>query len=210
MRGIAVDIARDLAKQLGVAFEPVRYTAVSQLLGGAKARDWDVAFIGLDPARTVDMDFTAAYLEVGNTYLVLAGSPIQNIGDADRPGHRIGVTQGATQDLFLTRNLKQAEVVRVPLVQTSGLELLTSGKAHALAGNYQVLVGLAAKIPGARVVEGSIYGTPQALAVVKGRLAGTAYAKEFIEYVKASGQLQQAIQRAEFRGVTVAAPAATK
>src|SRR5262245_33461391 len=138
MRGIAVDIARELAKQLGVAFEPVRYKAVNQLLEGAKAGEWDVAFIGLDPTRTADMDFTAAYLDVGNTYLVLANSPIQNIGDADRPGHRIAVTRDATQDLFLSKNLKQAEVIRVPLIQTSGLELLTSGKAHALTENTQV------------------------------------------------------------------------
>ena len=141
-------------------------------LKGRKAGEWDVAFIGLDPTRTADMDFTAAYLDVGNTYLVLANSPIQNIGDADRPGHRIAVTRGATQDLFLSKNLKQAEVIRVPLIQTSGLELLTSGKAHALTENTQVLVELAPKIPGATVVEGSIYGTPQALAVVKGRPAG--------------------------------------
>jgi len=73
------------------------------------------------------MDFTAAYLEVENTYLVLTGSPIQRVGDADKPGNRIAVTQSATQDLFLSRNLKQAEVVRVPLIQTAGLELLTSG-----------------------------------------------------------------------------------
>jgi polar amino acid transport system substrate-binding protein len=210
MQGIAVDIARELAKQLGVAFEPVRYKAVNQLLEGAKAGEWDVAFVGLDPTRTADMDFTAAYLEVGNTYLVLADSPIQNIGDADRPGHRIAVTQGATQDLFLSRNLKQAEMVRVPLIQTSGMELLTSGKAHALAGNTQVLVELTPKIPGARVVEGSIFGTPQALAVVKGRPAGAAYAREFIEHVKASGLLEHSIQRANLRGVTVAPPAATK
>jgi len=153
------------------------------------------------------MDFTAAYLEVENTYLMLTGSPIQRVGDADKPGNRIAVTQSATQDLFLSRNLKQAEVVRVPLIQTAGLELLTSGKVHALAGNYQVLAQLAAKIPGTRVVEGGIYGTPQALAVAKGRPAGTAYARAFIEYVKGSGLVQQAVQRAQLPGVTVALPA---
>src|SRR5262245_6991884 len=176
MRGIAVDIARELAEQLGVAFEPFRYKAVNQLLEGAKAGEWDVAFIGLDPTRTAD--------EVGNTYLVLANSPIQNIGDADRPGHRLAVTQGATQDLFLSKILSKPRLFRVPLIQTSGFELLTSGRAHALAGNTQVLVELAPKIPGAIVVEGSIYRTPQALAVVKGRPAGASYAKEFIEHVK--------------------------
>ena len=206
-QGIAVDIGRELARQLGVGFEPVGYKFVPDLLKGAKTGEWDVAFIGLDPSRTTDMDFTAAYLEVDNTYLVPADSPIQRVGDADKPGNRIAVTQGATQDLFLTRNLKQAEVVRVSLIQTAGLDLLKSGKVHALAGNHQVLMQLAAKIPGTRVAEGSLYGTPQALAVAKGRPAGAAYAREFIEYVKASGVLQRAIQRAQLLGVTVAASA---
>ena len=96
------------------------------------------------------------------------------------------------------------------MIQTSGLELLTSGRAHALAGNTQVLVELAPKIPGAIVVEASIYRTPQALAVVKGRPAGASYAKEFIEHVKASGLLEQSIEGANLRGVTVAPPGDTK
>jgi len=83
-------------------------------LKGRKAGEWDVAFIGLDPTRTADMDFTAAYLEVGNTYLVLANSPIQNIGDADRPGHRLAVTQGATQDLFLSKILSKPRLFGFP------------------------------------------------------------------------------------------------
>jgi len=210
MQGIAVELGRGLAKQLGVAFEPVRYTAVDRMIDGAKARAWDVAFLGHDPARTVDMDFTAPYLEVGNTYLVPAGSSIKSIGDADKAGHRIGVAQRSITDLFLTRSLKQAELIRIPSVQTSGLELLASGKAHALVGNHVVLAGLAAKIPGSRLVEGSFYSTPQALAVAKGRPAGTAYAKEFIEHAKASGLVKQAIQRTGLPGLTVAPSASAK
>src|SRR5262245_1782342 len=124
-------------------------------LKGRKPASGMLRLLVLNPTRTADMAFTAAYLDVGNPYLVLANSPRQNSGDAERPGHRIAVTQGATQDLFLSKNLKQAKVILVPLIQTSGLELLTSGKAHALAGNTQVLVELAPKIPGATVVGGA-------------------------------------------------------
>jgi polar amino acid transport system substrate-binding protein len=102
--GIAVDIGRELAKQLGAPSEPIGYKSVPELLKAAKTGEWDVAFV-LNPARSADWDFTVAYLEVDNTHLVLAGSPIQSVGDADRPGNRIAVTQGATQDSFLSANL---------------------------------------------------------------------------------------------------------
>ena len=209
-QGIAVDIGRELARQLGVPFEPIGYKFVPELLAGAKAGEWDVAFIGVDPSRVTEMDFTAPYLEADNTYLVLTNSPIRKVDDADRPGNRIAVTQGATQDLVLSRMLKHAEVVRVPTVPTVGVELLRSGNVHALAANYQALVQLAAKTPGTRVAEGSVYGTPQALAVAKGRPAGAAYAREFIEYAKASGLVRQAVQHANLPGVTVVPPAANK
>jgi polar amino acid transport system substrate-binding protein len=84
--GIAVDIGRELAKQLGAPFEPIGYKSVPELLKAAKTGERDVAFVALNPARSADWDFTAAYLEVDNTYLVLAGSPIRSVGDADRPG----------------------------------------------------------------------------------------------------------------------------
>ena len=209
MQGIAADLSRELAKRLGAAFEPVRYKSVDVMIKGAKAGEWDIAFLGLDPARTADMDFSAPYLEVGNTYLVPAGSPIKSFGDADKAGHRIGVAQRSITDLYLSKTLKHAELVRVASVATSA-ELLTSGKAHAVVGNHVALAELAAKVPGSRVLEGSFYGTSQALAVPKGRPAGTAYAKEFIENAKSSGLVQQAIQRSNLRGLTVAPPASGK
>jgi polar amino acid transport system substrate-binding protein len=207
MRGIAVELGRGLAQQLGVAFEPVRYQSIGKMLEGAKTRDWDVAFLGFEPARTANMDFTGAYLEHGNSYLVPAGSQIRTIGDADKSGQRIAVTQRSVQDTYLTGNLKRAELMRVSSMQLEGAELLTSGKVHALSGNRTVLLALAAKVSGSRVLDGNFSVTQHALAVAKGRPAGTAYAKEFIEYAKASGLVQQAIERAGLRGVNVASRA---
>jgi polar amino acid transport system substrate-binding protein len=209
MQGIAVDLGRELAKRLGVAFEPVRYQAIEAMLAGAKGREWDVAFLGFDPARTADMDFSAPYLEVGNTYLVPAGSPIKSFADADKAGYRLVVAQRSITDLHLSKTLKQAELVRVAVVQTSG-ELLTSGKAHAVVGNHVTLAAMAEKVPGSRLLEGSFYGTAQALGIAKGRPAGSKYAGEFIENAKATGFVQQAIQRSSLRGLTVAAPASGK
>jgi len=203
MRGIAVDLGRGLAQQLGVAFEPVRYQSIGKMLEGAKTRDWDVAFLGFEPARAADMDFAGAYLEHGNSYLVPAGSQIRTIGDADKSGHRIAVSQRSVQDTYLTGNLKRAELIRVSTA-SEGAELLNSGKVQALSGNRTVLLALAAKVSGSRVLDGNFSVTQHALAVAKGRPAGTAYAKEFIEHAKASGLVQQGIERAELRGVNVA------
>jgi polar amino acid transport system substrate-binding protein len=207
-QGVAVDIGREFARGLNVPFEPIGYKTVLDLLKGARSGELDVAFVALNPERSAEWDFSTPYLEIDNTYLVPADSPIRKVGDADRAGIRIAVTKGATQDSFLSAHLKQAEVVRVALVQTAGLDLLASRKVHAVAGNYHVLLQLATKLPGARVVEGSIYGTPQAIGVAKGRPAGAAYATAFIEYAKASGLVQQAVQRAKLSGVTLVPPAA--
>ena len=208
MQGVAVDLARELARQLGVPFEPVRYVAVSKMVDGAKAGDWDVAFLGFEPARTTHMDFTAAYAQIGNSYLVPAGSPIRSIGDVDKPGHRILVLQRSVQDAFVTRNIKQAQLIRVSIVREN-LKLMVSGKIEALVGNRTFLLDLVKEVPGSRVLEGSIFNLDQSLGIAKGRPAGTAYAKKFIEYAKSSGLVQQAIDRAGVRGMNVAARAAS-
>jgi len=204
MRGVAVELGRELAKQLGVPFEPVRYDSAAKLVDGAKARDWDVAFLGFDQERTAYMDFTAPYLELGSTYLVPAGSQIRTLGDVDKPGNRVAVSQRSVQDRFLTQNLKQVQLIRISSLGSEGLQLLNSGKVHALAGNRITLLGLAAKTPGSRVLEGNFAPARHTLGVAKGRPAGTAYAKEYIEHAKTSGLVQQAIDRAALRGVNVA------
>lgn len=206
IQGIAVDLGRELAKQLGVPFEPVRYRNLAKLLDGAKG-DWDVAFIGFEPTRAAYMDFTAPYIEVGNSYLVPAASSIRSVGDADRKGVRIAATPRSAQDVFLSRNLKQAEIVR-PASIAAGLDLLAASKVHAVVGNRVTLTDWASKKPGLRLVEGSIFNVGQAIAVAKGRPAGTAYAKRFIEYAKASGLVQQAIERSRLQGLSVAAASA--
>lgn len=208
MEGVAVDLARELAKQLGVPFEPVRYQAVSKMVDGAKAGDWDVAFLGFEPARTAYMDFTAAYAQIGNSYLVSAGSPIRNIADVDKPGHRIGVSQRSAQDAFVTRNIKQAQLIRVSNNRES-MKLLVSGRINAIVANRTALLDLAKEVPGSRILEGSIFNVDQSLGIAKGRPAGSAYAKQFIEHAKSSGLVQQAIDRAGVRGMNVAPRAST-
>jgi len=176
------------------------------MLDGAKTGDWDVAFLGYDPARTAYMDFTAAYAEVGSSYMVPAGSPIRSVGDVDRPGYRIGVAQRSAQDVFLTRSIKQAQLIRLPRTQ-DGVKLLASGKLDALMANRIVLLEEIKNLPGSQVLEGSVLNIGQSLGIARGRPAGTAYAKSFIEYAKSSGLVQRAIDRAGMHGLNVAPPA---
>lgn len=202
MEGVGVEIGRELAKQLSVAFEPVRYRNVAALIAGAKTGEWDVSPIGVSPERMADMDFTSPYLFGGSRYLVPVGSPLKTIADVDRPGHRVAVAPKSAQDFYLTSNLKHAEVVRTTILPA--FDLLKAGKAHAYFSTGPIVSGWVAKRPEFRVVEGSVRLGGSALAVAKGRPAGTAYAKEFIEHVKASGLVKQAIERTELQGVSVA------
>lgn len=204
MRGIAVDLGRELARQLGASFEPVRYDTVAKLIDGAKAGDWDVAFLGYEAERVAWMEFTAPYLELGSSYLVPAGSPIESIADIDGPGYLIGTSDQGALERYLRRNLKRAQLLRLSSVATEGAQLLSSGKVHALAGNRLTLLQVATKLPNSRILEGYFAPVHHVLAVAKGRPAGAEYAKEFIEYAKSSGLVQRAIDHAGLPEVTVA------
>lgn len=205
MRGVAVDLARELARQLGASFEPVRYDTVAKLVDGAKSHEWDVAFLGYEEERAAWMEFTAPYLELRSSYLVLGESPIESIDQVDRPGYRVGTSDRSTLERYLTRNLKRAQLVRLSSpVTVDGAQLLRSGKLDALSGTRLTLLQVARKLPNSRILDGHFAPVHHVLAVAKGRPAGVEYAKEFIEYAKASGLVQQAIVRAELREVTVA------
>lgn len=205
MRGVAVDLGRELARQLGASFEPVRYDSVARLIDGAKKHDWDVAFLGYEEERAAWMEFTAPYLELRSSYLVLADSPIESIDEVDRAGIRVGTSDRSTLERYLTRNLKRAQLVRLssPVI-VDGAQLLRSGKLDALSGTRLTLLQVARKLPNSRILDGHFAPVHHVLAVAKGRPAGAEYAKEFIEYAKASGLVQQAIVRAGLREVAVA------
>jgi polar amino acid transport system substrate-binding protein len=205
MRGVAVELGRELARQLGASFEPVRYDSVAKLVDGAKTHDWDVAFLGYEDERAAWMDFTAPYLELRSSYLVLAESPIESIDEVDRTGNRVGTSDRSTLERYLTRNLKRAQLVRLPSsVAMEGAQLLKSGKLDALSGSRMTLLQVSARLPNSRILDGHFAPVYHVLAVAKGRPAGVEYAKEFIEHAKASGLVQQAIDHAELREVTVA------
>jgi polar amino acid transport system substrate-binding protein len=112
MKGVAFDLGKELARRIDVPFEPVMYPSVGALLDGGKSGAWDVAFVGFSPARAKEWDFTALHMELEFGYLVPGGSSISTMADVDRPGVRVAVQEKSQPDIFISRTLKSAAVVR--------------------------------------------------------------------------------------------------
>lgn len=201
--GIAVDLARELGRRLGVPVEIVPYTTAGNLAAAVKTGAWDVGFLAVEPQRANEIDFAPGYLEIETTYLVPAGSPLRAVDDVDREGVRIAVGAKGGPDLILTRTLKRAQLVRAP-TSAAASELFVSDKLDALAGTRPTLVLAAEQIPGSRVLEGRFSVVQQSVGTPKGREAGAKYLREFVEDIKASGLVAQLIEKNGARGAKVA------
>lgn len=203
LRGVAVDLAHALAARLGIEFVPVEYPSPSRVPDGLKVGAWDVGFLGIDPSRATVVDFAPPHMQVDATYLVPADSSIRNIIDADQPGVRIAVARKGVEEIVLSRMIKRAELRGVETI-SAGFELLRAGNVDVLAAPRPALLQSSARLPGSRVLEDRFHATFGAMAVPKGQAGRLAYISEFIEEAKASGLVQQAIERAGVRGVQVA------
>jgi polar amino acid transport system substrate-binding protein len=204
MKGVAFDLGKELARRMGVPFEPVLYPSVGALLGAGKSGAWDVAFVGFNPARAQDWDFTPLHLEIEFGYLVPGASSILTMAEVDRPDVRVAVQQNSGPDVFFSKTLKSAVVVRTPS-NPDALEALKSGKADTMASIKPVLFEMANRLPGSRVLADRPGVDPHAMVMPKGRDPGMAYARKFIEDAKAQGWVKAAIDRAGMRGAAVAA-----
>ena len=206
VRGIVPDLSQELARRLGSAVEFVLYPQAGDVAGAAQAGAWDVAFIGAEPQRANEIDFTAAYLEIEATYLVLAGSSIQSLADVDRRGVRIAVADRSAYDLWLSRNIKHAELRRAEGIEGS-YQLFLKEKLDVLSGLKPRLLQDREKLPGSRILEGRFTAVQQAIGTPKGRPDVASYLRAFAEDIKASGLVAKAIERHGVRGVSVAAAA---
>jgi polar amino acid transport system substrate-binding protein len=206
LTGTTVILGRDLADRAGVPVKLIEYTAVAKLVEDAKADAWDIAVVAYDPARRNVLDFAPPHIVVDLTYLVAPGSSIRTVADADQPGVRIAAARGAATTLFLERTLKQAAVMPAEN-EPAAFELIRQGKAQAYAQNRYMLLGLAERLPGARVIDDRFSAAEMSIVLPKGRPAALAYVGEFVEQAKTSGAVGRAIETAGLRGVRVA-PAA--
>jgi polar amino acid transport system substrate-binding protein len=208
LNGVAPDLARELGRRLDAATELVPYDSAGRMADAVGENAWDVAFLAAEPARANQIAFTAAYVEIESSYLVPPGSPFRAIEDVDRPGVRIACAAKSAYDLYLTRSLKHAQLVRAEGIPQS-YELFVSQKLDALAGLKPGLVADAPKLPGSRVLEGRFTAVQQGIGTPKARGVGAEYLRRYVEDVKASGLVAKLIEKHGIRGLTVAQPCQT-
>ena len=207
-RGIVMDLARELGRRLGTPVEFVGYGSAGALTESAKTSAWDIAFLGAEPQRANQIAFTAAYLEIEATYLVPPGSPIRAMSDVDRPGVRVAVPAKSAYDLYLSRTIRNAQLIRADRAE-GAYAMFVKDRLDALAGLKARLVEDHAKLPGSRLLDGSFTSVQQAIGTHRGRDAGAQYLRDFVEEAKASGLVAKAIERHAVKGVSVA-PAASR
>jgi polar amino acid transport system substrate-binding protein len=202
--GVTVDLAREIATRLGVPVSFTCFDAARKSLAALIAGTADVAFLAIEPAREAEVSFTAPYVIIEGVYAVPGGSPITTAAEVDRPGVRVGVNEGSAYDLFLSRTLAHAQVVR----GADGFDVFLKQGLDAVAGIRQPLSRRVAgqPEPGLRLVEPRFMQIRQAVATTKNRTdAAIAFLREFVEEVKASGFVADALARSG-QDATVAPP----
>ncbi|HEX7231504.1 MAG TPA: ABC transporter substrate-binding protein [Candidatus Binatia bacterium] len=204
LSGVAVELARELARHVDLPLHLVPFESAGKMFEAIKSDAWDLAFLAIDAARAHEIDFTPPYLEIEGTYLVPESSQFASVDEVDQPGVRIAVSANSAYDLFLSRSIAKAELVRAPN-PNAAFQLLIDDKADVVAGVRQHLVANSSKLPGARVFQGRFMAIQQAVGIRKGRQA-TAALSNFIEQAKASGLVARIIENAGVRGVSVAPP----
>ena len=204
--GVAPDMAAEIARRLDVPIRYVPFATPSELADAATGDVWDIGLIGAEPARAETIAFTAAYTEIEATYLVPEGSTLGEVEDVDHEGVRIAVAGGSAYDLFLSRNLEHAELVRASGLDGS-FDLFVAEKLDALAGLRPRLLADVERLPGARILDGRFTAVQQAVGTPRPRERGAAFLREIVEEAKTSGLVQRLIDRHGVRGLSVAAPA---
>ena len=206
-RGVGPDLARELARRLGVPIRYVIYDNAGKVADAVKDDAWDVAFLAADPKRANEIAFSAPYVLIEGTYLVRKDSALVRLQDFDRPGVRIAVGKNTAYDLYLARELKNAQRIQADTSEAA-VQQFRRERLDAAAGVRNYLVAAAREDPGLRVIGESYMVIGQASGVPKPRGANAArYLADFIEEAKASGFVERALAASGVRDVTIAPPA---
>jgi polar amino acid transport system substrate-binding protein len=202
-KGITVDLARELGRRLGVPVELVCFDAAGKAFEALKTGILDIVFLAIEPVRAAEIAFSPPYVIIEGVYMVPKDSPLKSIADVDRDGVRVGVNKGSAYDLYLTRTLKHATLVR----GENGTDLFMKEKLEVAAGVKQPLVLFAERNPGVRLMDGRFMEIQQAMGTPNGRDLGAKYLRGFVEEMKASGFVADALKRSNQPDAAVAPPA---
>jgi len=207
--GVSIDLARAFAERLGVDLELVVWDSAGKSVEAVTAEQADIGFFAIDPLRGAGISFTDAYVLIEGAYLVRAASPLREPLEVDRPGTRVMVGKGSAYDLYLTRELKQAHILRAP-TSPAVVESFLAENADVAAGVKQQLEADMGRLPGLRMLPGSFMTIRQAMGAPKSRGPEAAAALgAFVEEMKAGGFVAQALRRHGIQGAAVAPAAAS-
>jgi len=206
-QGVSVDLAREAARRLDIPVELVQFNSAGNVVEAVKAGRVDMAFVAIDPVRGADMDYTAPYVVIEGAYLVRNASPLQRNEEVDRNGTRVVVGRGSAYDLYLTRELKAARLERAP-TSPAVTDMFLAQNLEVAAGVKQQLESDAKRVGGVRLLPGRFMVIEQAMGVPKGRTAAQAWLSGFIEEMKRSGFVADALKRHGIEGASVAPPRA--
>jgi polar amino acid transport system substrate-binding protein len=184
--GISVDLAREFGRRLGLAVELVPYESAGHVPAAIASNAWDICFLAIDPKRAADIAFTAPYAVIEGAYMVAVSSALRSVDQVDRAGTRIGVIEGSAYDLYLTRELSKATLVREASADAV-MNLWIEGMLDVVAGVKPQLEADAKRIGGLRLLPGRFMSINQAMGTPQGREAGAAYLREFMIEAKSSG-----------------------
>jgi polar amino acid transport system substrate-binding protein len=204
-RGVSAELARELARRLGIEIAFTGFDAAGKVTDAVKQGGLDIVFLAIDPVRGEGIDFTGPYVIIEGAYMVPANSALQANEEVDRAGVRIAVARGSAYDLYLTRAIKQATLVREPS-GPQAMDLFVRDKLEAAAGVKQPIMAFAKSRPGLRVIPGRFMVIEQAMGTPKGRPAGVRYLRQYIEEMKASGFVADALKRSGQTDAAVAPP----
>jgi len=202
--GVSVDLARAFAERLGVGLELVVFDTAGKSVEAVSEEQADIGFFAIDPVRGAQIAFTQAYVLIEGSYLVREDSPLKANEDVDRGGHRIAVGKGSAYDLYLTRELKHAQIVRAPSSPTV-VQTFLEQALDVAAGVRQQLEADAQKHAGLRLLPGRFMVIQQAMGLPKSRGSeAAAVLRAFVEDMKATGFVADALARHGIQGASVA------
>ena len=201
--GVTVELARQLGARLGVDIDLIRFDAAGKVFDALKAGALDIIFLAIDPLRAQEIAFSPPYALIEGNFAVHAGSELHSIADIDKPGMRVTVARGSAYDLFLTRALKRATLLRFP-TGIEALEVFLSDHLEAAGSVKQPIVKFMETHKNLRLIEPAFMQIRQAMGTPQGRPLGSAYLRTFIEEMKTSGVIAEALRQSGQGDVDVA------
>lgn len=207
LRGVSVDMAQELGKRLGVEVKLIGFDAANKSVQALRQGAADVGFFAVDPQRSQGLLFTAPYVVIEGAYVVPQQSPIKTSADVDQRGIRVAVAEKSAYDLYLTRALQHAQLIRTTR-SSEVVDLMLSRHLDVAAGVRQQLEKDMQSHPDLRLLQPGFMQIEQAMATSGSLVPLHAYLQAFVEQLKASGFIRQALQRHQIEGVVAVAPAA--